>query len=148
MNKIKLLFAATILLFTFNVNAQKDQLCKVWYNQEKTSKVEVFQVPSDGTFAGKIVWLKEPVENGKPKTDKENPDEKLRSKPLMGLLIFYGLKKSATDPNLYEDGRIYDPKNGKKYDCKMTFKGASVDLRGYIHGMPFLGRTSNWTLSE
>ena len=38
--------------------------------------------------------------------------------------------------------------HSKKYDCKMTFKGASVDLRGYIHGMPFLGRTSNWTLSE
>jgi hypothetical protein len=30
----------------------------------------------------------------------------------------------------------------------MTFKGSSVDLRGYIHGMPFLGRTSNWTLAE
>jgi uncharacterized protein (DUF2147 family) len=41
------------------------------------------------------------------------------------------------------------PKNGKTYDCKITIKDdKNVDLRGYVMGMPFLGRTSNWTLVE
>ncbi len=95
----------------------------------------------------KIVWLKDSVENGKPKTDKENPDEAKRNKPLMGMQFLSGLeKKSETE---FVNGKIYDPKNGKTYDCKITIKDdKNVDLRGYVMGMPFLGRTSNWTLVE
>lgn len=135
-----------ILMSSLHGIAQKDQLCKIWYNEERDSRVEVFQVGN--TFQAKVIWLKEPMENGKPKVDKENPDAKLRNRPVIGLVFLYNLKKSADDPNFYEGGKIYDPKNGKTYDCRMTFKGRQVDLRGYVLGMPFLGRTSVWTLAE
>ncbi len=139
----------TMLLLTFIVigtNAQS-KLTRIWYNQEKTSKVRVF-LATDGKYYGKIVWLEEPTDkNGKPKTDIENPNAERRSKPLMDLQILAGLeKKSETE---YVNGTIYDPKNGKTYGCKMTIKDdGTVDLRGHIIGMPLLGRTSKWTQAE
>lgn len=135
-----------LLALTLTAAAQKDPLCKVWYNQEKDSKVEVYQVGN--TFQAKIVWLKEPLDNGKPKVDKENPNEKLRNVPVMGLVFLRDLQKSKDTPNFYEGGKIYDPKNGKTYDCRMTFKGTTIELRGFVLGLPFLGRTSVWTLAE
>jgi uncharacterized protein (DUF2147 family) len=135
-----------MMFFAIASFAQKDQVCKVWYNQEKDSKLEVYQ--NGNTFEAKIIWLKEPVENGKPKLDKNNPDDKLKSRAIMGLVVLKDIRKSKKDPNYYEDGHVYDPKNGKTYDCHMTYTGKTIELRGFVLGMSFLGRTSVWTLAE
>ncbi len=128
--------------------AQKNQIERVWYNQEKTSKIQVY-LAKDGKYYGKIVWLDEPNEkDGKPKVDKENPESSLKEKPLNGLLILKGFSIDANDKNLYTGGTVYDPKNGKTYCGKLTFKGTVLDLRGFICSMSFLGRTSSWTLAE
>ena len=143
---MKHLFFLLLAIITLQTQAQKDQLCKIWYNQEKDSKLEVYQVGN--TYQAKIIWLREPNDNGKQKMDKENPDDKLKGVPLMGLVILKNITKSKENPNLYEGGKIYDPKNGKTYDCRMTFKGTTIDLRGYVMGMPFLGRTSIWSIAD
>ncbi len=135
-----------LIFLSTAASAQKDQVCKVWYNQEKTSRLEVYQVGNK--FEAKIIWLKEPTENGKPKLDKENPDDKLKSRPVLGLVVLHDIYKTKDDPNYYDGGHIYDPKNGKTYDCHMTYKGNTIELRGYVLGMSFLGRTSTWTLAE
>ncbi|XZF16401.1 DUF2147 domain-containing protein [Chitinophagaceae bacterium MMS25-I14] len=132
------------LCYTNITFAQKDQAEGIWYNEEKTAKVQVFKA-TDNKFYGKIVWLKEPVRNGKPRTDENNSKEKLRSQPLMGLMVLKGFTKDGEKG--YEDGTIYDPKNGKTYDCKMTYKGNTMDIRGYI-GISLLGRTTVWTKAE
>ncbi len=139
------LFCLTIFAF-FTSYSQTDQICKIWYNQEKDAKLEVYQTGKD--FEAKIIWLREPTENGKPKTDKNNPDEKLKNRPVIGLVVLKKITKSETKPELYEGGTIYDPKNGKTYDCRMTFTGRTIELRGFVLGMPFLGRTSLWTLPD
>lgn len=146
--QIVALFALTLLLSTA-AEAQKNQIEKTWYNQEKTSKIRVFKT-TDGSFAGKIVWLDEPndKETGKPRTDKENPDEAKKSTPLIDLVILRGYKPSEEDPNVYVGGKIYDPKNGKTYCGKITFKGNTLDLRGFLCNATFLGRTSTWSLAE
>ena len=137
-----LMFASAALF------AQKNQIERVWFNQEKTSKIQVY-LAKDGKYYGKIVWLDEPNEkDGKPKVDKENPESSLKEKPLNGLLILKGFSIDANDKNLYTGGTVYDPKNGKTYCGKLTFKGTVLDLRGFICSMPFLGRTSSWTLAE
>ena len=59
-----------------------------------------------------------------------------------------GFKKNPDNKDEYIDGKIYDPKKGKTYCGKVTFKGNSLDLRGYICSMSFLGRTETWTLAE
>jgi len=121
------------------VSAQADKIEGVWFNQKKDAKIQIYKA-RDGKFYGKIIWLKDPVENGKPKTDKKNPKENLRAKPLVELVIMRGFEP---DGDTYEDGTIYDPENGKTYDCKMSFKGSTLAVRGYI-GFSLFGRTEIW----
>ena len=121
------------------VSAQADKIEGVWFNQKKDAKIQIYKA-RDGKFYGKIIWLKDPVENGKPKTDKKNPKENLRAQPLVELVIMRGFEP---DGDTYEDGTIYDPENGKTYDCKMSFKGSTLAVRGYI-GFSLFGRTEIW----
>ena len=119
---------------------QKDKIEGIWYNQEKTAKIEIYKAVN-GRFCGKIVWLKEPVRNGQVRTDENNPDAAKRKNQLMGLAILWGFDKDGD--NGYENGKIYDPKNGKTYSCKITHKGNSLDVRGYV-GISLIGRTAVW----
>lgn len=114
-----------------------------WTNDDASARILVYETKS-GNYAGKIVWLKEPNHEGKPKTDLRNPDEKLRSRPIMGLVILKGFKPS--DDKVFDDGSIYDPKNGKTYDCKMTCLdgGKKLSIRGYM-GISMIGRSAVWS---
>ena len=125
--------------------AQADALERnLWYNEEKTAKIQIYKA-TDGKFYGKIVWLKVPDADGKPKVDKNNPDDKKKNDPLMGLILLKAFKKDGEKG--YNDGTIYDPKNGKTYSCKITNKGDVLDVRGYI-GFSWIGRTTVWTKAD
>jgi len=136
-----------LLLLTLRISSfaqQSDPIEHVWYNEEQTAKVQVYKAV-DGKYYGKIVWLKVPLKDGKPKVDDKNPKEARRNDPLIGLLILKKFKK--TDDNTYEDGTIYDPKNGKTYDCTIKHNGNKLNVRGYV-GFSLLGRTTVWTLAD
>ena len=77
-------------------------------------------------YQGKVVWLKEPTdsETGKPKLDKFHPDESSRTRPILGLVNVWGF--SFKDRNIWEDGNIYDPKNGNTYSCSMKMTNANA----------------------
>jgi uncharacterized protein (DUF2147 family) len=123
--------------------AQKaDDILGIWLNQEKSAKIEVFK--KNNKYYGKIVWLKEPMRDGKPKLDKENEDKSLRSRPIMGMQI---LNDFEFDDDEWEDGTIYDPKNGETYSCYITKEGDKLNVRGYV-GISLLGRTTIWTKAE
>jgi len=132
------------LMFLSGFVFAQDQIEGLWYNQEKSAKIQVYKA-KDSKFYGKIVWLKEPLKNGKPKTDENNPDKAKRAQPIIGLLILKGFVKDGDHG--YEDGTIYDPKNGKTYSCKIKHKGTQLDVRGYV-GISMLGRTTTWTKAE
>jgi uncharacterized protein (DUF2147 family) len=142
MKKIAFLFITTIL-FTAKVFAGGDDILGIWFNEEKTGKVEIYKV--DGKYYGKIIWLKEPKDaNGNEKTDIHNSDVNKRKNKVMGLIMLRGFNYDAEDNN-YVDGNIYDPKNGKDYSCKMKLIDKNnLDVRGYV-GISLLGRTTKWT---
>jgi uncharacterized protein (DUF2147 family) len=144
-NPLRLLVLAVSLLTISSVaKAQTDRLEGLWYNQEKSGKILITRA-RDGKFYGKVVWLKEPLKNGKPKVDELNADEKLRSRPRLGLPVLMDFVKDGDDK--YDDGTIYDPLNGKTYSCKITYKGKTLDIRGYI-GISLFGRTTVWSRAE
>lgn len=136
-----------VLLFLLEVSfiafgqSQADQIVGDWLTTNGRSKVQIYK--SDNKYFGKIIWLKEPTENGKPKLDKNNPDAKKKSLPLIGLNLLRGF--SYDGDNVWEDGKIYDPENGKDYSCKMTLVNKStLEVRGFI-GFSLIGRTVIWT---
>lgn len=69
-----------------------------------------------------------------------------KDKPVVGMTILWGLRKSGDD---WRGGEILDPKNGKTYSCKMKIAdgGAKLDVRGYI-GVSLIGRTQTWIREE
>jgi uncharacterized protein (DUF2147 family) len=118
--------------------AQTDPLERcLWYDEAKTAKIKIYKAV-DGKYYGKVIWLKIPDRDGKPKVDMHND-------PILGMLILKGLKK--TDENIYDHGTIYDPTNGKTYSCKITVNGDSLQLHGYI-GFSFIGHSTTWTKAE
>jgi uncharacterized protein (DUF2147 family) len=47
--------------------------------------------------------------------------------------------------NVWSDGKIYNPEDGKEYNCKMTLEGPNTLLvRGYV-GISLFGKTQTWT---
>ena len=143
MKKLFFLFAVIFLASPF-LSAQADKIIGFWLTEEETSQVQVFK-GNDGKYYGRITWLDEPNENGKPKVDDDNPDPKLQSRPIMGLEILKELEYNSKD-NEWKNGSIYDPKSGKTYDCFMWFEDDSriLHMRGFVMGMRFLGRSSIW----
>jgi uncharacterized protein (DUF2147 family) len=118
----------------------------VWFDEEKTAKFEIYE--QSGKYFAKIIWLDEPIDpdTGKPKLDKENPEEDLQSRPLMGLVFMKDFEFEGD--GLWEDGEIYDPKSGKTYSCYMKLEEPDkLKVRGYI-GFSVIGRTSYWTKAE
>jgi len=136
------ILALLISLFSFAQQTNSDAITGNWYNQEKDAVIEIYK--SGDTYSGKIIWMEIPNdENGNPKVDNLNPDEKLQSRPRMGLEIMYGF--TLDEDNIWNDGEIYDPKSGKTYSGTITLTNKNtLDLRGYV-GLPIFGRTAVWT---
>ncbi len=141
-----------LLLVAFSAPAaaaDAGSLSGLWWNDEKSAQIEIYR--TGDRYAGKIVFMKEPVYPGddamgmagQTKIDRHNPDPRKRSQPLMGLQILDGFRQ--TGDRVWEDGHIYNPKNGKTYRCKMTLeKQDTLAVRGFI-GISLLGRTATWT---
>ncbi len=138
-----------IVLFLLGIYAvagfaqDADKIVGVWWNDEKTTKIEVKK--KDGKYIGTIIYMiPEKYENGQPPKDKENPDESLRNRSIVGLQILSGFEYNPKK-NEWKDGSIYDPKSGKTYDCYAWLENDELlKLKGFVGGMRWLGRSSEW----
>ena len=153
MKKISLLILGLFLVtITSFAQSDRDAILGDWYNEEKDAVIKIYK--ENGLYHGKITWMLNPLdENGKPKTDPLNPDESLKSRPRLGMVIMYDFKyeRNSEYSSLgyvvakWADGNIYDPKSGKEYSGSMTLASKNrLDLRGYV-GVPIFGRTSKWS---
>ena len=112
-----------------------------WKLDDGTAIVEVYK--NGDAYNGKIVWLEEPTDaDGTPAKDNNNPDPALRTRKLIGLNMLSGLKKTAD--NEYSGGKIYDPGNGKTYNCSMKVEGNVLKVRGSLDKRGLIGRTMDW----
>ena len=144
---MKLLAVILCVLGTaFNMQSQStseaDAILGVWLTDEGKAKIQITKYGEK--YGGKIIWLKTPNdENGKPKVDKKNPDVNKRNNPTLGLSNLLGFVYDGDGK--YEDGTIYDPANGKTYQCVITLEGNDIlKVRGYV-GITMIGRTATWT---
>lgn len=99
-----------------------------------------------GVFSGKIEKLSDPT-----KQDVKCDDckDERKGQPVLGMTILRGVKKNATDNELWDGGDILDPANGKVYKVRLKpiEGGKRLEVRGYV-GMPMLGRTQTWVRVE
>ena len=112
----------------------------LWTTPNDKSRVHIYKT-ADGTYNGRIVWLKQPdypadFHNkslaGKPKVDIHNPKKNLRSRPVMDMDVLTGFKYSPSNHD-WRKGKCYDPEEGKTYTCRMRLKGDQTEMvRGYV----------------
>jgi uncharacterized protein (DUF2147 family) len=141
MRKVLLIFIVMVVFASVVFAASPNSIVGDWYTAEGSSIVQIYKCGD--LFCGKIIWLKNPkTEDGKEKVDSKNPDAIKKTQKLLGLDILSGFKYRGG--NIWEDGKIYDPKNGKTYSCKITLESNELKVRGYV-GFSLLGRTTVWT---
>ncbi len=105
-----------------------------------TAKAEIrIRAGADGLISG--VVEKALIQSEQPNCDLCTDDRK--GQPKVGLEIIRGAKK-AEDAEVWEQGKILDPENGKNYTLRLTplEGGSKLQVRGYIG--PFY-RTQVWT---
>lgn len=89
------------------------------------------------TMCGKLVRILKAEPNA-PKTDVNNSDPALRSRPILGMPILAGFSDAGKDWR----GRIYDPRNGKTYKSIVSRNGdGTLKVQGCI---AFLCQTQTW----
>lgn len=113
--------------------ATADPVEGVWATPGGHSKVRIEPCRSDpARMCGVFVWFKNPTNrDGSPKLDSANPDPKLKSRPLAGMLFIRDFKKAG--PGRWTGGKIYDPSSGKTYASKMQAQaGGDLKLEGCV----------------
>lgn len=142
MKKLVILFFLGIYAISA-VAQEADKIVGIWWNDEKTTKIQVEK--KDGKYIGTIVYMiPEKYENGEPPKDDENPDPALRTRSIVGLQILKGFIYNPKKEE-WQEGTIYDPKSGNTYDCYAWMESDDLlKLKGYIGGIRWLGRSSEW----
>ena len=129
---ISLSFALTLLFtlsFAKSYTGVADKIIGVYWSPKKDAKIEIYK--KGDLYFGKSIW------SSTNRKDTKNPNPALRQRDLLGVELFTNF---VYRDGTYEDGKIYDPESGKTYDCKMSFIGKIVKVRGFI-GISLFGRT-------
>ncbi|MEZ5173075.1 MAG: DUF2147 domain-containing protein [Bacteroidia bacterium] len=128
--------------YTAPAQSEQDRLIGTWIVGSGKGKVKIEK--AGNKYYGKLVWLKEPIdeETGKPKLDKNNDDKSKRNIPLIGLKLLKDFEYDGDDE--WDEGTIYDPENGDDYSCVIEMVDINtIEVRGYV-GIPLFGRTDTW----
>ena len=147
---LQMLVVSMIALVAFSfstsfksIEDNPEAIVGVWKTGEGNAMVRIYK--NGDKYQGKVVWLKEPIdpETGKPKVDKNHPDEAVRSRAILGLINVWGFVFKGN--NVWDEVNIYDPKNGNTYSCTIKMNNANtLEVRGFI-GVSLIGRTDTWT---
>ena len=130
--KFKTLIALLVIQLSAFAQNKADDIIGYYMSPSGKSILKIYE--NNGKYYGKPVWMKEPD-----MLDTKNPDPAKRTQKVFGSnairdFVFDGKETWAK-------GFIYDPNNGKTYDCKITRdEKGNLNVRGYI-GISLLGRT-------
>lgn len=119
------------ILTTSLAQTKADDVLGYYMNPTGEGILKIYE--TEGKYAGKLVWMKHPE-----KLDAKNPDKSKQSQKILGSTI---MRNFVFDGEIWKNGSIYDPKNGKTYDCKISRdEKGNLSIRGFI-GISLLGRT-------
>jgi len=126
--------------------ASLDQVLGPWLTEKEGAVIELYECGVEGEkeVCGRIAWLREPYrDGGELKRDPENPDPALRDRPMCGMQVVTGLKRR--DENTWTFGRVYNPKDGRRYSAYIDWKApGELHIRAYV-GIPLIGKSETWT---
>ena len=101
----------------------------------------IIQITEDnGQLQGKVQQILISDDGPNPVCRKCDGDRK--DQPIQGMTIMWGVTK---DGDVWDGGKILDPKSGTVYKVKLTLSdgGQKLDVHGYV-GFALLGRSQIW----
>ena len=109
-------------------------------DKTQETKSEIVISDNGGVLSGRIAKLLRKEAKQDAVCDECSDDRK--GKPLLGLEIIRGAKKQD-GKDVWEEGKILDPENGKTYTLRLTpiEAGKKLEVRGSVFG---IGRTQTW----
>lgn len=134
--KIARIAAAALFALPLAGVAQAAQpIAGKWLTEDGSAIVQVG--PCGSVTCGRIATVVK-ARPGAPTADVNNPDAKLRTRPIVGLPILSGFSDAGEDWR----GRIYDPRNGKSYKSIVARAAdGSLKVKGCIS---FICQTQTW----
>lgn len=100
----------------------------VWLTDDGKAKVRLSDCGE--RLCSEIIWLHQATdEYGRPLRDLNNPDPRLRNRPIMGMEILQNLTPAG--PRQWQ-GEIYNPENGKMYKAHLTVGRNEMRLKGCV----------------
>jgi uncharacterized protein (DUF2147 family) len=122
------LMGVVLAALAFAARASAFDIDGVWEVEDGDAHVQIW--PCGNSLCGDIVWLKAPQNReGRPRLDDGNEDPRLRHRPLLGVELLEGFRRTAA--NRWEGGRIYNPRDGETYRVDVELLSAdSLKVRG------------------
>ena len=136
MSRLRMSLLALVVWAAASV-AQAASIAGLWLTPTDHGEIEISDC--DGGVCGKLV-SSDRLKSNPGQADAYNADITLRARPLKGLYLFRGM---TGGPSVWS-GRVYNPKDGKTYQGKVTSRGPDkLALRGCVI-FP-LCKTEEWT---
>ena len=114
-----------------------------WLTEQKNGIVDIFRC-GGGALCGRLAWVRiVPSDDNAHAVDGHDPDPKLRSRSLCGLMMMWGFRPDG--PDHWGGGALYDPQSGTTYRGTMALRpDGKLSLRGYVL-VSLFGRSELWT---
>ena len=115
----------------------------LWYDDTGDGAVEVR--PCGDKLCGYIVWLKEPFSTKQvsPRSTLTIPSPPSERGRFVVSQVLGNLERQSDGG--WDNGWVYDPKEGKSYDAAVALEGRSKLLMTGYKGIKLLSKTLTWT---
>lgn len=150
---MKKIFLLITLIFSTLTFSKEEDIQGKWITEKAKNGNQIiveFQ-KIDNRYFGKIIQLTIPIYEkshkleGKTKIDLANPDEKLKTRSLVGINFVSDFTYNP-EKDRFENGFIYNPENGKTYYCSISFKDPNtLIVKGSLDKSGFIGSKQIWS---
>ncbi|GGO94491.1 DUF2147 domain-containing protein [Stakelama pacifica] len=130
----KIFAAGAALALASPALAAPQPIAGKWISEGGKALVQIGQCGN--TVCGKIIKVLK-HDPKRPTTDVENPDPKLRDRPIEGLTILTGF---TPDGDVWR-GEIYDPQSGKTYRSVLQRENGKLTVKGCV---AIFCKTQHW----
>lgn len=116
-----------------------DVILGYWYTTDGPAKIQVYKC--EEKYCGKIVWLENPLVDGKPALDANNSNQELRSRPILGIPVLTDYTYD-TSKQQWTGGVAYSPDRGHEYNAVLSLDGDNLKITvkvGPVH------KSEEWT---
>jgi uncharacterized protein (DUF2147 family) len=142
-NVFRFAIAAGLLLGTGSVFAATDTPVGTWRQIDDVSgkPKSIIQITdNNGVLEAKVQQVL--ISEDGPHPVCKKCDGSRKDQPIEGMTIMWDVKK---DDDIWDGGKILDPKSGTIYKVKLTLTdaGQKLDVHGYV-GFAMLGRSQVW----